>query len=231
MRRPDVSGEAVPTSAPTSDLDPERDVEEPRAVAETEAAEGDGAATEGGGEQALSSEEQNVIAQLKVRDAEVRAHEQAHLAAGGGHITSGPSYSYQQGPDGKRYAIGGEVGIDTSMDSGDPAGNLQKARAIIRAAMAPANPSGQDQSVAAAAQSMEADAQQALREERDAVSEAMTQQKTPGSRDVEREGAVEASSGQVGADASGINGARERLEERIAGFFAAPIATGLSRFA
>ncbi len=113
---------------------------------------------------ALSKEELRLIEQLKERDAEVRAHEQAHIAAGGAYITSGPSYSYQTGPDGRRYAIGGEVGIDTSMNPDDPEGNLAKARAIIRAALAPAEPSGQDMRVAQAARNMELRAQQELRD-------------------------------------------------------------------
>lgn len=120
----------------------------------------------------LSEEDLRLLEQLKQRDAEVRAHEQAHVAAGGAYITSGPSYSYQTGPDGRRYAIGGEVGIDTSMNPNDPEGNLAKARAIIRAAMAPAEPSAQDVRVAAAARAMEMRAQQEIRERQLRVYEA-----------------------------------------------------------
>ncbi|WP_147694798.1 putative metalloprotease CJM1_0395 family protein [Vogesella mureinivorans] len=105
------------------------------------------------GTAALSEEEQKQVEQLKARDSEVRAHEQAHMAAAGGVSVSGPSYSYQQGPDGKRYAIGGNVSIDVSPGR-TPEDTLRKAQAIQRAALAPAQPSGQDQAVAAQARQM-----------------------------------------------------------------------------
>ncbi len=112
-----------------------------------------------------SQEEQAQIRKLKARDLEVRSHEQAHLAAGGQFITGGPSYSYQQGPDGQRYAVGGEVGIDTSPEA-DPEATIRKMRAVQAAALAPAKLSGQDQQVAAAVAQQAAQAQSALAAER-----------------------------------------------------------------
>ena len=106
----------------------------------------------------LSEGDLNVIRELKQRDSEVRAHEAAHLAAAGGIATGGASFNYQQGPDGVRYAIGGEVGINTSPVSGDPAATLQKANTIRRAALAPAQPSGPDMQAAASATVMAAQA-------------------------------------------------------------------------
>lgn len=103
-----------------------------------------------------------VLSQLKARDQEVRIHEQAHVAAGGQYVTSGPSYSYQTGPDGKRYAVGGNVGIDVSPIANDPQATLAKARQVIQAAMAPAEPSSQDYAVAQSAQAMMQQAQQEL---------------------------------------------------------------------
>lgn len=91
-----------------------------------------------------------VVAQLKARDREVRAHEMAHLAAAGSYATSGARYTYQTGPDGRRYAIGGEVGIDVSPES-DPEKTLAKMQVVQQAALAPAKPSAQDLRVAAAA--------------------------------------------------------------------------------
>ena len=88
------------------------------------------------------------IQQLQARDREVRQHEQAHMAAAGGLLKSGPSYSYITGPDGKRYAVGGSVEIDTSETSDDPEANLEKGRRIQAAALAPAEPSGADLAVA-----------------------------------------------------------------------------------
>lgn len=98
------------------------------------------------------------LAELKATDRAVRAHEAAHLAAAGSYATSGPQYSYERGPDGQRYAVGGEVGIDTSPVRGDPEATIAKARQVEQAALAPAQPSGQDLRIAAAAR---ATAQQA----------------------------------------------------------------------
>lgn len=94
---------------------------------------------------------QQVINQLKARDSEVKAHEMAHLSAAGGYSTGGMSFTYQTGPDGRQYAIGGEVGIDISAVSGDPQATLQKAMVVYGAALAPAEPSAQDRKVASAA--------------------------------------------------------------------------------
>jgi len=101
-----------------------------------------------------SPEVQKMLTELKSRDMEVKAHEMAHLAAAGQYATSGANYSYQTGPDGKQYAIGGDVGIDTSAVEGDPQATLAKAQQVFSAAMAPAHPSSQDFNVAQSAQTM-----------------------------------------------------------------------------
>ncbi|MCP4292970.1 MAG: hypothetical protein GY780_14185 [bacterium] len=101
--------------------------------------------------QHLTEEEQAKIQELKARDTEVRAHEQAHMAAGGRYITHGPAYSFQKGPDGQRYAVGGEVGIDPSPESGDPDATIKKMQVVRSAALAPATPSAQDRQIAAKA--------------------------------------------------------------------------------
>lgn len=102
------------------------------------------------------------IERLRRTDAEVRRHEQAHRNAAGG-VAAGPTtYQYTTGPDGRRYAVGGEVRIDVSKVPGDPEATIDKARVIRRAALAPAQPSAQDRAVAAQAAQMEAEAQQEL---------------------------------------------------------------------
>ncbi|WP_244148948.1 putative metalloprotease CJM1_0395 family protein [Desulfonatronum thioautotrophicum] len=125
-------------------------------------------------ESELSSEDRQVLEQLRQRDAEVRAHEQAHVAAGGQYVTSGASYTYETGPDGRQYAVGGEVSIDTSPVPGNPEQTEQKAQTIRRAALAPASPSAQDVKVATSAAQMEAEARteriQKEQEERQAES-------------------------------------------------------------
>ncbi|MCG8653471.1 MAG: hypothetical protein MI861_26770 [Pirellulales bacterium] len=103
----------------------------------------------------LTPEEQEVVQELAARDREVRAHEQAHLAAAGPYARGGPSYSFQTGPDGRNYAIGGEVQIDTSPVEGDPEATIRKAQIVRAAALAPAEPSSQDRAVAAAAAKQE----------------------------------------------------------------------------
>ena len=108
----------------------------------------------------LTPEEQKVVQKLRNRDREVKAHEQAHLAAAGAYARGGASYDYQTGPDGRRYAVGGEVSIDTSPVANDPEATLRKAQAIRRAANAPAKPSSQDRRVASQAASMESTARQ-----------------------------------------------------------------------
>lgn len=94
------------------------------------------------------------LIKLKTADAQVRAHEAAHLAAGGGVVTGGASFTYERGSDGKMYAVGGEVPIDAG-EAGTPEATIAKARQIVAAAMAPADPSPQDYRVAASALIME----------------------------------------------------------------------------
>jgi hypothetical protein len=108
-----------------------------------------------------TKEEAEQVKELKARDAEVRAHEQAHIAAAGGIAVSGPTYTYQTGPDGQKYAIGGEVNIDMSPES-EPEATIRKMQQVRRAALAPADPSPQDRAVASAASQIEAQARQEL---------------------------------------------------------------------
>jgi len=108
----------------------------------------------------LSTDEERLVKELQSRDSEVKAHEAAHQAAGGG-MTGAASYTYQQGPDGKMYAIGGEVSISMSTGS-TPQETIANARQVAAAAMAAGDPSPQDYSVASSARVMEMKAQQQL---------------------------------------------------------------------
>jgi hypothetical protein len=103
----------------------------------------------------LTEEEQQEVVDLQERDREVRRHEQAHVAAGGQYVRGGARLEYETGPDGKRYATGGEVSIDTSEVPDDPAATIRKMQAIRRAALAPAEPSATDQRIAAEARTKE----------------------------------------------------------------------------
>ncbi len=119
----------------------------------------------------LSEDEQRLVNDLQSRDTEVKMHESAHQMTGGG-MTGAASYTYQQGPDGKMYAIGGEVSI--SMQGGStPEETIAKAKQVAAAAMAPGSPSGQDFSVATSARMMEMKAQQQLTKEKQQESQGL----------------------------------------------------------
>ena len=126
----------------------------------------------------LSSEEQKQIQQLKQRDAEVRRHEQAHLSAAGSYARGGASYSYTTGPDGKRYATGGEVSMDVSAES-TPEATIAKMQTVKRAAMAPAEPSAQDRAVYAQAARAELKARQDAAQEKVEEARAQNEDKEP----------------------------------------------------
>lgn len=106
----------------------------------------------------LTDAEQKEVRDLQKRDQEVRAHEQAHQRAGGRHA-SAPDYEMEQGPDGRSYATGGHVSISTSPVAGDPEATVDKMDIVRKAALAPAEPSGQYRLVAAAATARRADAE------------------------------------------------------------------------
>ena len=114
----------------------------------------------------LDEDARKQVEELRKRDREVKAHEAAHKAAAGGNAKGAAGYEYQKGPDGRQYAVGGHVDIEMSPVQGNPQATLAKARTVQRAAMAPADPSGQDRSVAAAAAQMASQAQQEISETR-----------------------------------------------------------------
>ncbi len=103
------------------------------------------------GQKTLTPEQEKQVQQLKAADQNVRTHEQAHLSAGGGLVHGGASFKTITGPDGKQYAIEGEVSIDSTVDSKNPDASIAKMQQVRRAALAPADPSPQDRAVAAAA--------------------------------------------------------------------------------
>ncbi len=110
----------------------------------------------------LSEEEKQLVSELQAVDRRVKEHEAAHLAAAGSYANGGASFQYRQGPDGKRYAVGGEVSIDMGRES-SPEQTIAKMRVVRRAALAPAEPSSQDQRVAARATLQIAESAQELR--------------------------------------------------------------------
>lgn len=101
---------------------------------------------------------------LKKIDREVRAHERAHQNAAP-ELTGPASYKTVRGPDGKLYAVAGEVSIDTG-EAATPEATIQKLKRVIKAALAPLEPSAQDRQVAAQARAEIAEARSEIREEK-----------------------------------------------------------------
>ena len=129
--------------------------------------------------QRLDTAKQAEISQLAITDRHVRAHEEAHLAAAGPYATSGPSYTYAIGPDGNRYAVGGEVSLDAGPDPAGPEATVAKMKIIQAAANAPADPSSQDRMVAAQAAQMEAEAELQISAQQRQVRSAYLQGESP----------------------------------------------------
>eukprot|EP00435_Cladocopium_sp_Y103_P077193 s1_g932.t1 len=119
----------------------------------------------------LTPEEEAEVERLKKREEEVKAHEAAHAAAGGG-VTGTISYTYTTGPDGKEYITDGEIQIDTSGGGSDPESVIAKMEAVIRSAYAPAEPSAKDRQVAAQAQQILAEAKLQEQEQKQETDEA-----------------------------------------------------------
>lgn len=109
----------------------------------------------------LTDAEVKQLRALKSRDTEVRTHEQAHMSAGAQHIAGSPTFTYQTGPDGKRYVIGGEVPIDISKEA-TPEETIAKMETVKRAALAPAEPSAADRQIASQASMKLAQAREEL---------------------------------------------------------------------
>jgi len=107
-------------------------------------------------EERQAAEDQALIRRLSARDAEVRAHEAAHSAVGG-QFAGSPSFTFQRGPDGVDYAIGGEVRISIPQGGASPEATLRALEQVQAAALAPAEPSEQDRQVAAQAASQAAE--------------------------------------------------------------------------
>ncbi|MFP8844056.1 putative metalloprotease CJM1_0395 family protein [Shewanella baltica] len=111
------------------------------------------------------TQQQQQVDSLKARDSEVKAHEHAHATVGGQYAQS-PSFKYEKGADGQRYATDGEVQIDVSAVGGDPLATINKMKQVYAAAMAPVDPSSADIRVAAEALQKMNEAKVKLAEER-----------------------------------------------------------------
>ena len=172
-------------------------------------------------------QDQNDISRLAARDREVRAHEQAHSSVGG-QYAGAAQYQYARGPDGVRYAVGGEVPIEIGRES-TPEATLQKAETVKRAALAPAEPSPQDRQVAAEATRLQSEARRELvveKAEESAIKDEIKQTSeqeavdnnvsTSASGDERRSDATETSEPQDGFARTAANLISSRLSQGIA---------------
>lgn len=88
---------------------------------------------------------QRVIDKFENLDAKTKVHEQTHAANG---TTTAPiQYNYQVGPDGKLYASGGSVRLDTSIPKDEGAANA-KLEELKDASSAPSQLSAADAQIA-----------------------------------------------------------------------------------
>lgn len=145
--------------------------------------------------------DQALLEQLRARDREVRVHEAAHAAVGGPYAGAA-SFQYQRGPDGRNYAVEGEVSISTSPVPGDPQATIEKARTIRAAALAPAEPSAQDRRVAAEAAQMEAEARAELQAQtrQEQAAEEKAQAEAVNEKEAKKKATDEQSAEEVGTD-------------------------------
>ncbi|MCX7946046.1 MAG: hypothetical protein N2557_03635 [Hydrogenophilus sp.] len=164
--------------------------------------EGGERSREGEGVRNRDAERERKVARLREIDREVRAHEMAHVAAGGDLVTRGAQFNTVRGPDGKQYAVGGDVQIDVSPGR-TPEETIAKAERIRRAALAPANPSPQDLKVAAKATQMAMAARMELIERRLREERGEEKGQTAG---VEGSGRTPGAEGTRGGERRGING-------------------------
>ena len=108
--------------------------------------------------QTLSQDELRIVQEMRQTDQRVRAHEQAHASAGAHNVR----YEYETGPDGRQYAVAGTADIEIFAPADDPAAKIAQAQKMRAAALAPADPSGQDLAVAAKASSVESAARKEM---------------------------------------------------------------------
>jgi hypothetical protein len=110
----------------------------------------------------LTTDEKAQLSELKAVDTRVKAHEAAHQS--GPAASGGASFTYQKGPDGVMYAVGGEVPVRIETGS-TPQESIMNLQGVIATALAPADPSPQDISIASKARVMLMKAQQEFAQE------------------------------------------------------------------
>lgn len=171
----------------------------------TESGDGNGGPGAGGaddvGPDGLTEAERAEVRRLQAIDQQVRQHEAAHKAAGLG-VTGPASFTYVTGPDGRQYAVAGEVSISANVGTGSPEQAVRDLEQVKAAALAPADPSSQDRAVAAAANAALARAEAAARDEEE-QEQAERQNRNQGTGATNPFAQAAAAYGSVGALAPG----------------------------
>lgn len=106
----------------------------------------------------LSASDRALQQRLEARDALVRGHEAAHMTAAGPQARGPAQYTYQAGPDGKNYAIGGSVNISIVSSPMNDEDAARQAQTAARAAGAVGDMSLADAQVATRAGEISAQA-------------------------------------------------------------------------
>ena len=159
----------------------------------------------------LTEQEIRQVDKLKSREKEVITHELRHQSVGG-QYASAPSYGKEKGPDGRSYITDGSVQISVSEES-TPEKTISKMQQVYAAALAPAEPSSADRSVAAKAKSIEASARAELAEEK--AQEASGSESADKAGNAEKSGAAESGSGVSESGAEGVSASRlSDIDER-----------------
>lgn len=97
--------------------------------------------------QGRTAREQSLLADLARIDKGVHEHEMQHYLLAQPYARP-PEYFYVIGPDGRRYAVSGLTPFDVTPIPGDNDATIRKLEALVRAAMAPRDPSNEDRRVA-----------------------------------------------------------------------------------
>ena len=113
-----------------------------------------------------SKSHQFEVSELKEHESSIVSHVQAHISSGG-TIVSLPSYVYTTSKSGIRFISSGDVTFKMFKITEHQSTQLDRAKTIEKAALAPINPTPQDRSVSILAQALASLALKSLNEQRD----------------------------------------------------------------
>lgn len=121
----------------------------------------------------LGDEEVRELRDLQRADRRTRVGEYVQRQMAAGQVSGAPQFRYQEGPDGRRYAVNAESTFDTpSATDDDPRRAARDAATVRRATLASPNASPSERAEAARASSAEARARAAIARDVTEASEA-----------------------------------------------------------